>query len=36
MFSRRLADEPSAASRGRDVEADGCGHDEDGGAEFCD
>lgn len=21
---------------GRDVEADGCGHDEDGGAEFCD
>jgi hypothetical protein len=42
-ISRRVADEPSAASRrvksvagGRDVEADGCGHDEDGGAEFCD
>jgi hypothetical protein len=40
-ISRRLADEPSAAWRqvssgGRDVEADGCGHDEDGGAEFCD
>jgi hypothetical protein len=38
-ISRRLADEPSAASRqvsSSDVEADGCGHDEDGGAEFCD
>ena len=26
----------SSVTGGRDVEADGCGHDEDGGAEFCD